>query len=345
MNDWLKELLSGGNFSYKLSRIDEIDGFILYFGSLEFVHILNVHTKNLEIKILSGIGESTLEHDNLQKMILIWDEISENYEYNAITINVNRHYFDQKLLQILGDNYFYAMNNVRKTVASWINPSFIDIDYMKIKGPNLIFHHCNMFASLNEAIANLHKNDVIFSYKWNVYQKKLNVYYYGYEGDISVEIFEDKFVLINEKSKFEAEDEDKLKVQFDKLMKLIWKKQRILNLYNPPKKYFNDLFQNMIRQSELKEILFEKLLTIHTAEAIEEHCARKLRLKEYDYNIFNVDHFRFFKFLDLYFIVYNKNENIESFNGLEEAEVKFKELVMENKRRELDALFIKHTTL
>lgn len=157
-----------------------------------------------------------------------------------------------------------------------------------------------------KALKDKHTKDKTFQYYFNgnyhLRFKRTAIYCQG--ADITIEISVDKkgwTGTFSKEKKIKSQSPERLVAKLIEEIETIEKKQRIKNLMDPPKKYFNDILRIGIgiRNQTIINKMYEHLNYYYHAGEIEEKMAT---IEKKDYSMINRNHVLFIRLLDHLFV-------------------------------------------
>lgn len=150
--------------------------------------------------------------------------------------------------------------------------------YQNLKS-NYIENKFSLYDAFNSKIKQFKEKESTFSvlsFKKYVFQLSLSFYYKGFEGQIELKLNND-FVLEQKELNYVQlihTPEDFL-IYFDELIQQIEVYQRLKNLLNPPKKYFNEFFYGRLMHTSVISDAFDSLCEVIDPEKIEDIFSRR----------------------------------------------------------------------
>jgi alpha-glucosidase (family GH31 glycosyl hydrolase) len=200
---------------------------------------------------------------------------------------------------------------------SFIRDQKTGISYIDYKGredfEQAIYSICyypkikDMVLEMQEVTAEIHKKDPTITFK-GVGTSGLvaySIYCYGKECNVDLKLKEEKFILKIAEVEYELAEKTEISPFVAKNIEQTKKERRLLNLYKPPTRHFEEVFSKIKNRltSDLKVLMYQVLLSRYTAEEIEFHCStHKTSCREVQ-TIYNKKLIVITKVIDIYFII------------------------------------------
>lgn len=248
-----------------------------------------------KLKIVTGVGYLSIDKvkdENLEelfeKTIEYWKEVSNKKRLKCIGLFLKDS--EQHLGKTLETHGFI---NIEKKFKHWMDKTGIYLNYVLDIQENASKHLFEISEEVFSFLEEKKKKDPTMESSRDSYKDfylgehlsidQIDLYFQGIETETKIHFENGEWFLEIHEEKVKINTKEEVKSGLLTIFSNIEKKQRIRNLYNPPKKHLVDVLEEMLsgenRTNEIMEKIHEALLGYYTYQEIEENM-KKLKEKE-----------------------------------------------------------------